>query len=973
MLNAPQILKPRRLYRWLGILFVTSLMLCLYVSSLGQFALGQSSGSFSGQSSALHRGLEQFQKGNLLDAIQTWEAIVNPAVNPSTNARSANARTAADEDDRIMAQKYLARAYQQAGKIDSAIALFAQLNRDYQRQGKWQQAGQILTEQAQLYSSLGQHRQAIVVLCDAPEGTVEEPKNSVELEPHCSPNSALGIAQRLADRPGMAAALGSLGNSYRLRGDYAAAIAYLGKSLEIAQLLQNHPYTMAAWNGIGNTYASLAKRSYRQLQYALQSADTSDMQKFQRDARRYDQTAIAYFENALTLAQTQNDPATELRSRLNLVVSYHRSVVGAQGLRSERALDDLRRAQMLLERLPASREKTFAAIRLANLWELVKLPPMEADIDLATRCLSGNGGGKDRALLNQAIAIAQQIQDSQSMAFALGRLGHWYECQQDYPQALKLTQQAQLLNPFQDSQYLWEWQSGRILQAQGNPNMAISAYESAVQTLSSLKADIAIASRDFQFDFRDTIEPIYRELTALYLAQSPNFQPHSKKTSKKPEFPTSFKFKSLTPNAQLATHQTPNFSFINAALKTIDGLRLAEARNYLGEDCSLPVSAKPTPWSNAKTAVFSTIILKDQVAVILSLPGADQNLHAQVYWIPASSTEIIQTVNDLRLKLEKRSDLAQTYLPLSKKLYDWLIQPFAEILQEADIETLVFIQDGILRSIPMAALHDGQQFLVEHYAIASTLSLALIDSTPLNPATLKVLGFGLTQPAVVEGPIFFEPLSFVRQELDQIKKILPDSKQLVDINFTRDRLKQELSQQSFPIVHLATHGKFGIDSRDTFLVTGRQTEEFQTHQPNQIPRQPEGRTRGSSSSGSITPKNYNEKLTINQLYQLLRDIRQGKALELLTLTACETAVGSDRDALGIAGISLQAGARSAVASLWQVDDRSTAQLITHFYQNLRQGMSRAKAIQMAQKTWLQQNPNSHPGYWAALILVGNWS
>ncbi|MGQ9870760.1 MAG: CHAT domain-containing protein [Leptodesmis sp.] len=254
----------------------------------------------------------------------------------------------------------------------------------------------------------------------------------------------------------------------------------------------------------------------------------------------------------------------------------------------------------------------------------------------------------------------------------------------------------------------------------------------------------------------------------------------------------------------------------------------------------------------------------------------------------------------------------------------------------------------------MAALHDGQQFLVERYAIASTLSLTLVDPVKLNPAALRVLAFGLTEPAVVEGPIYFEPLNYVQSEIAAIQRLFPGSEGILDQEFTRDRLQQELAQNNFPIVHLSTHGKFGIDARDTFLVTGWQ--EGQRSHPAEDKR----------------PPVYNEKLTLNQFYQTLRHLKRGNTLELPTLTACETAVGSDRDALGIAGLSLQAGAKSAVASLWQVDDQSTAQLITQFYQNLHQGMSRAKALQSAQQSWLKAFPNSHPGYWAALISAGNW-
>lgn len=127
-------------------------------------------------------------------------------------------------------------------------------------------------------------------------------------------------------------------------------------------------------------------------------------------------------------------------------------------------------------------------------------------------------------------------------------------------------------------------------------------------------------------------------------------------------------------------------------------------------------------------------MLGDRVAVILSQPQPGKGLQSQVYWIPANRETLVKTVNALRRQLEKRSDLTNRYLTEAQTLYNWLIRPFQAKLQQSSIETLVFIQDGILRSLPMAALHDGQQFLVERYAIASTLSLTLVDPVKPNPA-----------------------------------------------------------------------------------------------------------------------------------------------------------------------------------------------------------------------------------------------
>jgi len=850
--------------RLLSVLFLMSILLCL--------GLGQVFAQVA--NSPTQQGLERYQRGDFQGAIVIWNNALNQ--NPS---------------DQVVLLKYLARVYSQVGQFEQAIASLNPVIANYQKTGDRVQLGRMLTEQAQAYSSLGQQRKAIALLCGGQE-------------PNCTKESALAIARQHSDLLGEAAGLGSLGNVYRLQGDYEAAVRSHSKSLEIAEKLQNSAYVIAAKNGLGNTYANLAKRDDRYAEFATETRDQTATDKFTRQAREHDRTAIRFFEAVVIAARQQNKPIDQSHALLNLATSYQRSGLPIDStLKQVNDLHGSCGVAPCANRLPDSRDKVYGLIRLANLWQSSKLNPN-------VQCLPQTPA-ETVTLLQSAIAVSQRIRDPQAESFALGRLGHHYECQRNFTQALKLTQQAQLAAQNQSSRYLWDWQTGRILQAQGETAKAISAYENAVKALKEIRGDLAIASRDFQFDFRDVIEPVYRELTELQLRSTSN------KTSEKQ-------------------------SNLESALETIDSLRLAEVQNYLGEDCTITAVAKPITLVNDKTAIFSTIVLKNRIAVIVTLPKSQSIIR----WIPAQNRTVTATVNDFRLKLEQRSDLANTYQAPAQQIYDWLIRPFSQDLQAAQIETLVFIQDGILRSIPMTALYDGKQFLVEQYAIANTLSLTLTDPTQLEQRSLRVLEFGLTKASTI-GSTFFAPLSFVKSELDRITKTLPGSKEFIDEAFTIDRLKQELTQNAFPIVHLATHGKFGIDSRETFLVTGKQI------------------SRAASKSD-------NEKLTMNQFYQILQTI--GKPLELLTLTACETAVGSDRDALGIAGISIQAGAKSAIASLWQVDDQATAELITQFYQNLNQGMGRAKALQAAQKSWLQQHSDArqHPGYWAALTLVGNW-
>jgi len=127
------------------------------------------------------------------------------------------------------------------------------------------------------------------------------------------------------------------------------------------------------------------------------------------------------------------------------------------------------------------------------------------------------------------------------------------------------------------------------------------------------------------------------------------------------------------------------------------------------------------------------------------------------------------------------------------------------------------------------------------------------------------------------------------------------------------------------------------------------------------------------------PKNtflltYDDKLTMDRLERLLsfNQFREN-TVELLTLSACQTAVGDERAALGLAGVAIKAGARSALASLWFVNDTATAELISEFYNQLRSTqLSKAQALQNAQKKLLDQKTFNHPIFWAPFLLIGNW-
>ena len=225
---------------------------------------------------------------------------------------------------------------------------------------------------------------------------------------------------------------------------------------------------------------------------------------------------------------------------------------------------------------------------------------------------------------------------------------------------------------------------------------------------------------------------------------------------------------------------------------------------------------------------------------------------------------------------------------MAQQVYSWIIEPLAADLAASNLKTLVFVLDSSLRNIPMSVLHDGEQYLIEKYAVAITPGLQLIQPKAIASNQLQALTAGLT-----EAKFGFPPLEYVSQELETIQAQIAKTEQLVDRNFTNNALRAKIEKIPFPIVHLATHGQFSSQAEDTFILT------------------------------------WDNRLNVNQLSNLLQVSNQDseQAIELLVLSACETLAGDRRAALGLAGVAIKAGARSTLATLWRVNDEATSSLM----------------------------------------------
>ena len=318
----------------------------------------------------------------------------------------------------------------------------------------------------------------------------------------------------------------------------------------------------------------------------------------------------------------------------------------------------------------------------------------------------------------------------------------------------------------------------------------------------------------------------------------------------------------------------------------------------------------------------------------------------------ANRLRLTKRINELEIGISDRNSLK--YLPPARLIYNWLFKPLDPYLEAEKIDTVLLCTGPKLRSLPFAALHDGKKFVIEKYNIARIPAFSLTDTTYQPKSDLQVLATGASE---------FEDLPSlpgVETELNTIVPKLWSGEKILNQDFTVENLRQFHQAGDFDIVHIASHSFFNTGSPDkSFIQFG------------------------------------DRKLTLDQLANLELDLPQ---VDLLVLSACETALGNEDAEFGFAGLAMQAGVKSALASLWTISDAGTVVLMSEFYQELKSTTIKSEALRKAQLNMLQQKvyvegtevkgskiaitlpPNTselelqnfdHPFYWAGFTIIGN--
>ena len=780
--------------------------------------------------------------------------------------------------------------------------------------GVFGQAAISWTEAAKLYESEGKAKEqteALLYVADALQQMGQYRKAITTLE------VALRVAESQNLQARRAVILNRLGNAHFSLGLEEQAASLLTTGLELARAQGLSSLTASLLNDLGNVYA----------------------------AQRRNTEAIGAYAEGTVLATATNQPLLAVTAEINSAMTMIQD--GLVG----NAKDHLDLATLHLATLGNSREKAMGYLNIGLAYYDLRAPRLKRQQLIAslvqakgTRSKRGlevlpgespstqkdNPSRPDKknteipstvvpqpkqffaisddqlallagAVFSEGERIAKAIGDHRTLSYALGHLGHMAEESNRRDEALRLTRAAlfegQQANA-PESLYRWHWQIGRILKQSGQDEEALTAYKRAVQVLQPIRHEFSGGYQGRHNSFQESVKPLFTEISDLILRRAATLQ-----------------------------SQEQAIPYLMQARETIETFKAAELQDYFRDECVKTAHASKAKVEHvaANTMVIYPIILPDRLELLVSHTSGMKRIAVDVL-----EETLTQEVRAFRRTLQERETTA--YLRHAQQLYSWLIHPLEEDLQKHAITTVVFVPDGPLRTIPMAALHDGTQHLIARYAIAVTPGMELTDARPMNRNNVQLLSMGLTD-SVQD----FPPLPNVEKELSSVRELY-GGEVLLNRKFVVPAVETQMKEHIFSVMHIASHGVVEDTIENSFVLA------------------------------------YDDKITMDRLAQMIGVAQFRKSpLELLTLSACETAVGDDRAALGLAGMAVKAGARSALATLWFIDDEATSQLISEFYRQLKDPMiSKAVALQRAQLKIQKEANHTHPSFWSPFLLINNW-
>lgn len=693
-------------------------------------------------------------------------------------------------------------------------------------------------------------------------------------------------------------ALRGAGQSQFAEGRYAEAVEPITRAIEIAESQGDIEATAAGLGDLGNTYLALGE---------LEEAESALMRGLGMLKKESDQAFATRLLNSLGnlhAARFAHVKALESYMRAAEIAKANgRSLDAARAYANaaRSALNAEQRERSALLLAHARRETGSLEASIGKLYLQIHLAATYRSLAEAASGLNRESLLAAHQLLSDAVQQSERYADERARSFALGNLGALYESDDRIDEALYLTRQALAASEAAaaaEAIYRWHWQEGRLLWGQGRAEPAIAAYQRALAVLEESRQSSADRYDAAQWSFERSIGPVYQELTDRLLQASSRVQ-------------------------DTARQQT----LLREARQTMERLRAAELRNYFEDECiaDLAGSNRSGPAVPKHVAIVYPILLENRLDLLIQTKSG-----MAYHSVAGVGRAAVETAAEaFRTALTERR--GNGYRAYSKRLYDWLLRPYAEGLERKGVSTLVFVTDGKLRTIPMGALNDGERFLVDRFAVTSAPALGLIDPAPFQSTPARTLIAGVSES--VSG---FPALAAVEAELASVEARL-GGELLLNDSFQRARLQELFAQRSPSVLHIASHAVFRGDPDKSFILA------------------------------------HDGPLTMKGLADMVGQGRRSEPLELLVLSACETALGDDRAGLGLAGVAIRAGARSALGSLWSIADNAASDLIDDFYRGVSiKGMSKAEALRRAQVALRNDPRYAHPFYWSPYLLVSGW-
>lgn len=797
---------------------------------------------------------------------------------------------------------------------------------------------------------------------------------------------ALAIKRELGDKVGEALVLNNIGEIYRNQGQYPQALEHYQRAWSIFPSSINRGIGVVARLDATQSLAISQPINNRK----GEGATLHNLGVVYNELGQYSK-ALGFYEEALTIRRTIGDKLEEGTTLNNIGIVY--SQLG----KNSQALEYYQQALAVKREVS---DKAGEGTILNNIGLVYN------DLGQPYQAVES---------LNQALAIFKQLGDQASVGNTLDSIGTVYTSLKQYPQALESYQQAlgllkKIGNRAGERTTLSN--IGSLLEKQNQPELSVIFYKQSVNLTEVIRTELQVLPREEQESYTQTIADTYRALANLLLSKGRileaqkvlellkvqeirDFAKDTRAGESASGIDISQTEKAILDNygsliafgqrvyecKQTACSQLNELNAqleeltrqYNQSVATFEAeIRTRQASDDGSFDPRLLGNAQAIVEAQPGTILIYPFVLDDKIWLLWVGKGGVVKSHPISNIGQKQLSEIV--VKFRSLLNDPGSDIAQVQAT-GKELYNILLKPIESELKTNNIQNLVFALDRVTRYIPMSALHDGQNYLIENYTVSTVLSAELTNTKEhrlANPQATSVLGLGLS-----EAKAGFSALPHVSDELDAIVRkdptdtrgIYPGLK-FLNQAFNREVLRNHLVNQQ--VLHIATHGKFVPTSYlDSFLLLGT-----------------------------------GEKLTIEDIKALpyMPDI------QLVVLSACESALGGNLDGIEISGMSyyfLSRGAKAVMASLWLVNDASTSQLMQQFYSKLAAEtptapVTKAEALRQAQVNMLRGEavttinaaprrslgvssiPDSlatstnrkirsfsHPYYWAPFILIGN--